>query len=62
MLSWDFGLSCERLYLIWLLALSHRHQTALALNMSEEWDCYVPSEDEWAELDPGAFKFLGNYI
>ncbi len=34
--------------------------TALALTMSEEWDCYVPSEDEWAELDPGAFEFLGN--
>ncbi len=28
--------------------------------MSEEWDCYVPSEDEWAELEPGAFEFLGS--
>ncbi len=34
--------------------------TVLALIMSEEWDCYVPSEDEWAELEPGAFEVLGN--
>ncbi len=28
--------------------------------MSDEWDCYEPSEDEWATLDPGAFEVLGN--
>ncbi len=43
-----------------LLALSHRHLAAFALTMSDEWDCYVPSEDEWAELEPRAFEFLGS--
>ncbi len=28
--------------------------------MSDEWDCYEPSEDEWAALDPGAFEALGS--
>ncbi len=28
--------------------------------MSDEWDCYEPSEDEWATLDLGAFEVLGN--
>ncbi len=28
--------------------------------MSDEWDCYEPSEDDWAALDLGAFEFLGN--
>ncbi len=28
--------------------------------MSDEVDCYEPSEDDWAALDPGAFKFLAN--
>ncbi len=26
--------------------------------MLDEWDCYEPSEGEWAELDPNAFEFL----
>ncbi len=28
--------------------------------MADEWDCYEPSEDDWATLDPGAFEFLDN--
>ncbi len=28
--------------------------------MSDQWDCYEPSEDEWAALEQGAFEFLGN--
>ncbi len=28
--------------------------------MADEWDCYEPSEDDWAALDPGTFELLGN--
>ncbi len=28
--------------------------------MLDQWDCYEPSEDEWAASEQGAFEFRGN--
>ncbi len=33
----------------------------LDITMSDKWDCYEPSKDEWAALDPGAFEALSSF-